>query len=159
MAKTIIQTIGPLYGEVVNGTVFGRPNGSVFVPSENTIELSLVSAFRFARNTNSTTVCICNSAGSIPWVNAGNMAHAVAQSQDIANYIEFDLAEDSEFNTIIGTMAETAGNFNLSEIYLIRYSEYTIVAETTYYLRARLMSASGVAVATSDTIEIEGVVV
>lgn len=29
--KTIIQTIGPLYGEVVNGSVFGQPNGSVAV--------------------------------------------------------------------------------------------------------------------------------
>lgn len=159
MAKTIIQTIGPLYGEVVNGTVFGRPNGSVYVPSANTVKLTLSSAYRFARNANSTTVCICSSAGAIPWVNAENMARVVAESQDIANYIEYELAEDSDFNTIIGTVAQNAGIFNVSEIYLVRYSEYTIVNETTYYLRARLMSASGVAVATSDTIEIEGVVV
>lgn len=34
--KTIIQTIGPLYGEVVNGSVFGQPNGSVARPQPNT---------------------------------------------------------------------------------------------------------------------------
>jgi hypothetical protein len=34
--KTIIQTIGPLYGEVVNGSVFGQPNGSIARPSQNT---------------------------------------------------------------------------------------------------------------------------
>lgn len=31
--KTIIQKIGPLYGEAVNGTVFGQPNGSQAVLS------------------------------------------------------------------------------------------------------------------------------
>lgn len=34
--KTIIQTIGPLYGEVVNGSVFGQPNGSEARPAPNT---------------------------------------------------------------------------------------------------------------------------
>lgn len=33
--KTIIQTIGPLYGEVVNGTVFGQPNGDIARPIPN----------------------------------------------------------------------------------------------------------------------------
>ena len=33
--KTIIQTIGPLYGEVVNGSVFGQPNGSEARPPQN----------------------------------------------------------------------------------------------------------------------------
>ena len=34
--KTIIQTIGPIYGEVVNGSVFGQPNGSEARPAPNT---------------------------------------------------------------------------------------------------------------------------
>jgi hypothetical protein len=33
--RTIIQTIGPLYGEIVNGTVFGQPNGDIARPSPN----------------------------------------------------------------------------------------------------------------------------
>jgi hypothetical protein len=33
--RTIIQTIGPLYGEIVNGTVFGQPNGSEARPIPN----------------------------------------------------------------------------------------------------------------------------
>lgn len=33
--KTIIQTIGPLYGDVVNGSVFGQPNGSIARPVPN----------------------------------------------------------------------------------------------------------------------------
>lgn len=41
--KTIIQTIGPLYGEVVNGTVFGQPNGSIAVPSpKSELKLTLI---------------------------------------------------------------------------------------------------------------------
>lgn len=40
--KTIIQTIGPLYGEVVNGSVFGQPNGSEARPPPNVpVEITL----------------------------------------------------------------------------------------------------------------------
>lgn len=41
--KTIIQTIGPLYGEVVNGSVFGQPNGSEAIPTTSSIVLSVSS--------------------------------------------------------------------------------------------------------------------
>ena len=37
--RTIIQTIGPLYGEIVNGSVFGQPNGSEAIPAGPYIEL------------------------------------------------------------------------------------------------------------------------
>ena len=41
--RTIIQTIGPLYGESVNGSVFGQPNGSVARPAPNVSASVIVS--------------------------------------------------------------------------------------------------------------------
>lgn len=41
--RTIIQTIGPLYGEVVNGSVFGQPNGSVARPPQNAAVTAVIS--------------------------------------------------------------------------------------------------------------------
>ena len=155
MAKTIIQTIGPLYGEVENGTVFGRPNGSIFVPSQNTVTATLPSAYRFVKS-NSTTYFICNSTGGNP--TADNYLKMVAESQDIANYLQIQIATDSEFTSIIDSTNRSAGLFNESVV-IVAYeagSITPIVADETYYLRVRLMSASGEAVATSETIELTG---
>lgn len=155
MAKTIIQTIGPLYGEVENGTVFGRPNGSVFVPSQNTIAASLPNAYRYVKS-NSTTYYVCSSTGVTP--TGGNQLKMVAESQDIANYMQIQVATDSDFTSVIDSTNLTAGLFNQSLIG-IAYDSGSItpvVAEETYYLRVRLISASGEPVATSETIELTG---
>lgn len=49
--KTIIQTIGPLYGEIVNGTVFGQPNGSIAVPNNPipTLNVQVIAANQFVK--------------------------------------------------------------------------------------------------------------
>ena len=156
MAKTIIQTIGPLYGDVVNGTVFGRPNGSVYVPPSNTIALTLADSLRFVKNDGAGYLSICSSSGSVPYPQSqNNRIVLVAQSQDSQNYIGTELATDSDFTDIVGTYTYVAGQFNiLGRTFL---SEETIVDETTYYLRAVLYSANGIAVSVSDPIELEGV--
>ena len=158
MAKTIIQTIGPLYGEAVNGTVFGRPNGSVFVPSVNTIDISLTDAYHYIRS-NSTSYFICNSAGSVA-SNVANYVHTVAESQDIANYVMFEIASDSEFTTILDDTIRPAGAFNFDFGAIIGYNGDGVTAimdGDTYYFRARLMSSNGEPVATSATITLTGV--
>lgn len=155
MAKTIIQTIGPLYGDVVNGTVFGRPNGSVFVPPTNTITISLIEEFRYIRNQNETVLSVCNSSGGISYSVENNRIKLIAQSQDSQNYMRVEVATDSDFTDVIASSNITAGIFNTSWRTLTT-EDAVIENGTTYYLRACLYASSGVAVSVSDTIELEG---
>ena len=163
MAKTIIQSIGPLYGDVVNGTVFGRPNGSVFVPAQNTIKATLADTHQYVRQIpsgGSTFYDFCASDGAVLASNPANYLYFVAESQDIANYVVMQISEDAEFTAPFADKIFTAGIFNSREYYYkVTGSPVTITAGTTYYVRAVLMSASGEPVATSDTIEVEGVVI
>ena len=148
MAKTIIQSIGPLYGEVVNGTVFGRPNGSIFIPLSNKISLS-TSAVGLLKQSNG-VIRTCNALGSL----VNNTA--VAESQDTASYIRYQLSADGETWTTTATLP--AGNFNQSWASVSSTgSSFTITAGETYYLRVQLVASTNVAVATSDVIELTGV--
>lgn len=157
MGKTIIQTIGPLYGEVVNGTVFGRPNGSIFVPAQNTISASLVDSRKYLVKVDANRYAICNSSGVYP-TNPAEMLAFVAESQDVANYVKIEIASDSAFTSIIGGRTYSAGSFNITT-YIV--SQGSAVPDLTngdpYYIRAVLMAASNEPVATSATITVEGV--
>lgn len=159
MAKTIIQTIGPLYGEVVNGTVFGRPNGSVYVPSVNKIVSTAYSGYTYiTKYTDGKSYILCNSTGSF----ANNITtgiKTVAESQDIANYIKLELASDDQFTTIIDDTALSAGLFNVisaTPLFFVNTGIPDITNGETYYFRTVLMSANGEPVATSETIELTG---
>ena len=158
MAKTIIQTIGPLYGEPVNGTVFGRPNGSIYVPIANTIAIT-APPMKYVRKfivVQGQYYALCNASGVVNW---GNTAKAVAESQDMQNYIQFELSATSDFETVFARIM-SAGQFNVAQTYVSGpYQDDIpdIVQGATYYLRAVLMSANGVPVATSEVIEITGV--
>ena len=160
MGKTIIQTIGPLYGEVVNGTVFGRPNGSIFVPSVNTVKAALVSGFRYIRVYDDGNYVVCNSAGSVPVSYGPNRAQFVAESQDLQNYIVFQVSKSDDFATLEGSVQFPARIFNGTSIYIAKGADLAEIVEgDTYYLRAVLMSAMGDPVAVSEPITIVGVVV
>ena len=152
MAKTIIQTIGPLYGEVVNGTVFGRPNGSIFVPLANTLKISLTETYRYVLLQANNRYAISTSAGLV----GRRELTAVAESQDVANYLQIQLATDSDFTDLLGSATYPAGQFNIAT-YIVAAGDTPIVAETTYYLRVILFAGSGEPVATSETIEVSGV--
>lgn len=153
MGRTIIQPIGPLYGEAVNGTVFGRPNGSIYVPPTNTIKATIPDDYITilpygGRN----YLVICNSSG----IRTGMVAR-IAESQDVANYMSWEISTDSEFSTS-DIFNSTPGNFNITDTSLARVAaSYTIGNGETYYLRAALFSASGVPVAYSEVFTITGV--
>ena len=150
MGRTIIQPIGPLYGEAVNGTVFGRPNGSIYVPSDNTISISTTAT----KIQNITAGGIkytqtCNASGTAIAINM------IAVAQDVASYIQLQIAEDSDFNTYDFYNA-VAGDFNTTKSTILQTNLSDIVSGYSYYVRAILMSGTGVPVATSDVIELEG---
>ena len=154
MAKTIIQTIGPLYGEAVNGTVFGRPNGSIFVPSVNTITATIPNEYvAVAQSGSRYYLVISNSSG----VRTGTVT-MVAQSQDQANYMAWEFADNSDF-TDSTVFSGTAGIFNINDTSLGRVTaEFTLVDEGTYYLRGVLFASTSVPVAYSDVFTLTGVV-
>lgn len=137
---TIVQDYGPIYGEVVNGTVQGRPNGSVYVPLSNTISIALSgSGNTIAENSTA--------------LSYGAGVNFVAQSQDLSSYVAFTVYSDSGCTTAVGNPANrTAGQFN-GKAYTIGYATSPLTSGVSYYLRAQLMN-NGVAVATSNVIEV-----
>ena len=150
MAKTIIQTIGPLYGDVVNGTVFGRPNGSVYVPPTNKIVFSVPTGYEYIRKIGN-NVRVCNSSGS-----TGN-ASFVAESQDIASYVQIQLSDSSDFTTYTSRNL-SAGLFNTNGLgTLVISADFTVTDGTSYYVRAVLMASTNVPVATSEVVTVTGV--
>lgn len=155
MGRTIIQPIGPLYGEAVNGTVFGRPNGSIYIPPTNTIEVSIKTGSNY----------LYKSSGNYIFTNSGGVRDDAAfsinaQSQDTASYIQIAIYSDAAAETIVTEDGVemvrnlSAGLFNQISGYLMYKPAVTLVSETTYYLRCTLMSASGVPVAVSDILEV-----
>ena len=152
MGRTIIQPIGPLYGEDVNGTVFGRPNGSIYVPPTNTI--SAVLAEEYIKKGSNGWLLLCNSSG-VSAITGG--IKISASSQDNLAYIKVELSDDSDFGNIIATRDYSAGMFNIvGNNVLWGENEVTIVSETTYYYHAVLVASTGVPIATSETKELTG---
>lgn len=147
---TIVQEYGPIYGEVVNGTVQGRPNGSVYVPLSNTIELSISGEEFYVQNSTNPTYYVFVTVGYF---------QVSAESQDMANYLQTQVFVDAECTTELGTRSYNAGIFNLSNYQHIVYVDKTDpnipdVGDTVYF-RAQLMSMNGTPVATSDVTSLE----
>lgn len=156
MGKTIIQTIGPLYGEVVNGTVFGRPNGSIFVPLTNTIKATLPTEYivRYEASGNRYFIRSCTDAG----VPTGRNT-LIAESQDTASYMAWELSTDPEsFDSAI-VRNYTPGTFNMSDTSICSGADIELTQGTKYYIRGVLYASTGVPVATSEVFEVTGVVV
>lgn len=154
MGKTIIQTIGPLYGEVINGTVFGRPNGSIYVPSSNTITLNINCGYVKKQSADIPTWIVCFDDGA--W---GEIS-AVAESQDNANYIAIQVSQTTAFESLDAYNVYSAGMFNTGLTYIppmyIEGVPTVPVDGKTYYVRAVLFSANGEPVAISEIKELVG---
>ena len=148
MGRTIIQPIGPLYGEVVNGTVFGQPNGSKYVPKTNTITVT--------GDTGYIAEFLINGASRVRWCNSSKVAkyiNVVAESQDPASNIRFVLASDSDLNTVITYRDITAGLFNISPTDIVHNT--SITGGSTYYVAVQLVNNGDVLA--SSVYEVEGV--
>ena len=142
---TIVQDYGPIYGEVVNGTVQGRPNGSVYIPISNTIVLT---------GPDNMTLAFLDPAHPTRLF-ISDTVYYVARSQDLASNVRLAVYSDSECTTMFGTpFAISAGIFNGSSN-RVGFSTDAITTGDTYYLRAELMN-NNVAVAISDVIEVTG---
>lgn len=146
---TIVQDYGPIYGEAVNGTVQGRPNGSVYVPSSNVVTIQLDDDYKFMKYVGS-IIQFTDSAGVVPGVGP---AVFVATAQDLASNILVNVYSDSDLTSLVCTRSGVAGQFNM------RFGGFTspapgLTAGDPLYMVAYLMN-NGTAVATSTTVIME----
>lgn len=146
---TIVQDYGPIYGEVVNGTVQGRPNGSVYVPLSNTISLSIPASPTITKN-NATLP-------NFVYMSPGKQYTIVAQAQDLSSYVGICVYTDSACTTKYGDYRYfNAGQFNFDGYNVgIDSNSTQPVTGQSYWVRAELFN-NGVAVATSAAIEVLG---
>ena len=138
--QTIVQDYGPIYGEVVNGTVQGRPNGSVYVPISNTLSIS------------SSASSISLDSGLSVFITNLDIV-MVAQSQDLASYIRSAVYSDAACTTMVGSYRNrSAGTFNVSTRW-VGNGTTPLTPGSSYYIRAELVN-NGVAVATSNVLTV-----
>lgn len=139
---TIVQDYGPIYGEVVNGTVQGRPNGSVYVPLSNTIAL-----------TGSPTTIVWNGVDALLVDVAITLD---AKFQDLASYMSIQVYSDSALTTQVGSsLLFPYGLFNNTRRGVAAATSNVITTNDDYYIVARLLN-NGTPVAVSNTIHVVG---
>jgi len=150
MSRTIVQEYGPIYGEPVNGTVQGRPNGSVFVPLTNKIQIAIdyeyVKVWTASWGTD--YYAVCQSDGT-----RTGAYHVVAESQDLSSNMVVSLYSDSALTTRVAKYSFTAGIFNGAQN-VVTLTDSTPQVGDTLYLVATLEN-NGTPVATSSAIPVE----
>lgn len=117
--------------------------------------MSLIDSFRYCRYYDETTLRLCNSTGGAD-SSIDKQFNISAQAQDLASNIQLQLYSDNTLETLVASTTNVAGSFNFITRYL-RNAVSGLTDGETLYARAQLMN-NGVAVATSDVIEITMVV-
>ena len=174
--RTIIQHIGPLYGEANTGTVFGQPNGSIAVgqgyspaptPDPTPVQsdlwtISKTDYFYLKTKYDSTTKM--TSFIFIKYTTdtkGGNRTAGISvvlneTIADTTQYMKYEFASDSSFSTILATATQPAGQFSGTQyaIFGSLSGQKTYTTGTKFYLRASLMKSDGTAVGRySNTLE------
>lgn len=145
--NTIVQHYGPFYGEAVNGTVQGRPNGSIYVPATNKIVASLP--------TGVTVIDKYTAPDGTNYLVLSRALKVVADSQDPTSYIYIAVYTDSACTTRFGSARiVTPGVFNATNT-VVGFSAVDPTAGVSYYIKAELCN-NGTAIAASDVIEVTG---
>lgn len=182
--RTIIQHIGPLYGEVNTGTVFGQPNGSIAVgqgkapaPSPDptpitpanlwTISYSIESGkigellmeYVYTPGANPYVICSTpkgNDTGQILKICKVELNSDVP---DTSAHMQVQIATDSEFTSMVTVFNGMAGKFaTLPSTDFLSKPSFEIKTGTMYYVRLALYDSNGVNLNRySNTLEMEGV--
>lgn len=166
--RTIIQHIGPLYGEANQGTVFGQPNGSIAVgqgyspgPSPTpTPEIEQIWTISYQTVTTYVTSTMQQQKqatylrgvknGLLNVMATGNYQNGWTQSlckvsldETISatdNVMTVQIADSEDFSNILITGSATSGTYTTVPNVTTPIS---IVAGTKYYLRLRLFDSAG----------------
>lgn len=161
--KTVIQKIGPLYGDVINGSVFGQPNGSEAIPPVNILRpLNINSDYAYIKKNGTNGVISCKSDGTIS--SGGEYISFQVASQLPLTDVLFitEIADSSDFSNILVTGTASLPTSLKGAIIIAPATGQTafITAGTTYHVRFKMCMRDGLSVMyTSATYEVEGVVV
>ena len=162
--RTIIQHIGPLYGELNTGTVFGQPNGSIAVSqnlvptpepsSKDEVTIWNLSYFKsvgttygtakYFKMTGSTTLKFSVTVDGSKYTSGYICEKELLQSITDTNTVtRFEMATDESFSDIIftGNLA-TDESTNLKTSFT-NVTAPSLTADTEYYIRILLYSSGG----------------
>jgi len=152
--RTILQKIGPLYGEDVNGTVFGQPNGSEYIPPKNVLDILNVNTDVVGiKKLSDNKLVTCTADGT-----QTKYADLSIYSQ-VDFKLEYELSEDSDFSTHLIRGMDTTHRA-IIPIEQIGIYLQTLTADKEYYLRYTLhpWNDSQTVMAQTEPITFKGVV-
>ena len=181
--RTIIQHIGPLYGTVNTGTVFGQPNGSIAVgqgkapaPSPDPTPITpsnlwTISYYSSQYGLGERLMEYVDTAASPKYQLCSTLKSnnryvlpicQLTLNEDVSDtsaHMQVQVAKDSGFTSMVATFDTSAGNFTTLPITGTYFSSsYGIKTGTTYYLRLALYDSTGASLNRySNTLEMEGV--
>ena len=167
--RTIIQHIGPLYGEANTGTVFGQPNGSIAIgqgkapapsPDPTPITPTIEEIWTITRNSifNAGNVNYLTRVAKWSYLMGSTKASVTAQNYDSYtttaltkisltgtigssdSIMYVQIADSEDFSNILASIPQVAGTYTS---YPRLTTDMEVVAGTTYYVRLALFDNAG----------------
>ena len=160
--RTIIQHIGPLYGELNTGTVFGQPNGSIAIsqnlvptPDPSSAESTLWSVSYYTKKMDYTKFKIEDSSTYWNFYSVDStglldssrlfMVDLLSDVTETNTTTKLQISTDENFSDII--FSENIQN-SLPTSYVVAHfsssvSKPSLTKSTTYYIRILLYSSAG----------------
>lgn len=158
--RTIIQHIGPLYGELNIGSAFGQPNGSLAVgqnlvptptptPAVPTTETEIWSTSYYVDSfygftyfkTKGNYLVSSESNGVLTSTNLFNIS-LLSDVTDTNTVVKLQVAKDSDFSSIVYT-SNLSISPSASSVVCPLDTTPTFTSGTTYYFRILLYSSAG----------------
>lgn len=155
--RTIIQHIGPLYGEANTGTVFGQPNGSIAVgqsyapdptPSPSpgvtdlwTISYNTASDVMVNEYRRGSTWYFYSCNGSVEQKSPLCAIALNSTISDTSAHMQLQLSTSQTFDSLLITFNGTAGDF--SSLPSTSHINARTTSGEVYYLRLALFDSAG----------------
>lgn len=162
--RTIIQHIGPLYGEKNTGSVFGQPNGSVAIgqdyapaPPVPEPEQIWTAAYYFWNNSGTYVKqdqafgiwngsngydLYCFAKGQGNFTNQLFSVKLTGKIGDTTSVMKTQVATDDQFEDIIAEATSPAGYYGGGPV-AVPVSSTKLTAGQTYYARVKLFDSAG----------------
>lgn len=156
--RTIIQHIGPLYGELNTGSVFGQPNGSIAVsqnlvptpepPSSDESVIWTISEYSFDHFTieSSYTTWSIVSANSISTTDSKLCRISLLSDiTDTNTTVKIQFSTDESFSSVDweGTISYSTSDSYVAPKFKSSVTKPSFTNKTVYYIRLLLYSSAG----------------
>lgn len=162
--RTIIQHIGPLYGEANKGTVFGQPNGSIAIVNgiDKSVVINEIWKIAFVETVSGKAVKFNGIAtgsegtyGPYSVIGKYNFVTVTGSSstknflsasllqdiEDTGSVMRVEISTEEDFSTIF--VSASAGSGEYTTVPSIALGSKRITTGTTYYIRLALYDSAG----------------